>query len=62
MGYFAATHQILYHYAVPMGLCNMLGSIAGTRLAILKGNAFVRGFFLIVVAMMILRFGYDILR
>src|SRR5256885_691537 len=29
--YFAATHNILYHYAVPMGLCNVLGSLTGTR-------------------------------
>jgi uncharacterized membrane protein YfcA len=61
VGYFAATHQILYHYAVPMGLCNLLGSLTGTRLAILKGNAFVRVFFLVVVAAMILRFGWEVL-
>jgi len=61
VGYFAATHQILYHYAVPMGLCNVLGSLTGTRLAILKGNAFVRVFFLAVVAAMILRFGWEVL-
>jgi len=61
VGYFASTHQILYHYAVPMGLCNVLGSLTGTRLAILKGNAFVRAFFLAVVAAMILRFGWEAL-
>jgi uncharacterized protein len=61
VGYFACTHQILYHYAVPMGLCNVLGSLTGTRLAILKGNAFVRVFFLVIVAAMILRFGWEVL-
>jgi len=59
--YFSATRQILYQYAVPMGLCNLLGSLAGSRLAILKGNAFVRVFFLAVVAVMILRFGWEML-
>ena len=59
--YFAATHNILYHYAVPMGLCNVLGSLTGTRLAILKGNAFVRVFFLLLVTTMILRFGWEVL-
>jgi hypothetical protein len=59
--YFAATDHILYRYAVPMAVCNVLGSLAGTRLAILKGNTFVRTFFLIVVAAMILRFGWDVL-
>ena len=61
VGYFAVTHHILYHYALPMGVCNVLGSLTGTRLAILKGNAFVRVFFLVVVAGMILRFGWEVL-
>ena len=61
LSYFAATHQVLYQYAAPMGLCNVLGSLAGTRLAILKGNAFVRLCFLCVVCVMILRFGWEVL-
>src|SRR5438128_3893251 len=48
--YFAAAHRIFYQFAVPMGLCNMLGAWTGSRLTILKGNAFVRVFFLVVVA------------
>jgi len=60
--YFAASGQILYQVGAPMGLCNILGSLTGTRLAILKGNAFVRVFFLLVVAGMILRFGWEILK
>lgn len=60
--YFAATDHILYQVALPMGLCNVLGALLGARLAILKGNRFVRGFFLLVAAAMILRFGYDLLR
>jgi uncharacterized membrane protein YfcA len=62
VAYFAAAHQILYEYAVPMGLCNLLGSFAGTRLAVLKGNSFVRVFFLCVVAVMILRYGWEVFR
>ena len=58
--YFAATHGIFYQFAVPMGLCNMLGAWTGSRLAILKGNAFVRVFFLVVVAVMILRYGWEV--
>lgn len=61
VGYFAATDHILYRYALPMGVCNVLGSLAGTRLAILKGNRFVRGLFLVVVTAMILRFGWEVL-
>jgi uncharacterized protein len=59
--YFGATGHILYEYALPMGVCNLLGSLVGTRLAILKGNRFVRVFFLVVVGVMILRFGWDVL-
>jgi len=58
--YFAATDSILYQYALPMGACNVLGSLAGTRLAILKGNQFVRNFFLVIVGAMILRFGWEV--
>jgi hypothetical protein len=60
--YFAATSNILYSYALPMGLCNVLGSLVGTRLAILKGNRFVRGFFLVVVSGMIVRFAWELFR
>jgi uncharacterized membrane protein YfcA len=62
VAYFAATGHILYQYAVPMAACNILGAILGSRLAMLKGNTFVRGFFLAVVSLMILRFGYDLAR
>jgi uncharacterized membrane protein YfcA len=58
--FFAASGHILYHYAIPMALCNFAGSLVGTRLAILKGNAFIRVFFLLVVAGTLIRFGYDI--
>ena len=58
--YLAATHNILYAYAIPMALCNVLSSIIGTTLAILKGNRFVRALFLVVVSLMILRFGWQI--
>jgi hypothetical protein len=57
---FAGSGHILYHYAIPMALFNLTGSIVGARLAILKGNKFIRIFFLLVVAATILRFGYDI--
>jgi uncharacterized protein len=58
--FFAGHGFILYHYAIPMALFNLTGSILGARLAILKGNKFIRVFFLLVVAVTILRFGYDI--
>jgi uncharacterized membrane protein YfcA len=58
--FFAGSRHILYHYAIPMAFCNFFGSLIGARLAILKGNKFIRIFFLLVVAGTIIRFGYDI--
>ena len=60
--FFAGSGHILYHYAIPMAVCNFTGSLLGARLAILKGNKFIRIIFLLVVAGTILRFGYDILK
>jgi len=58
--YFSGSGHILYQYAIPMAVCNFGGSLLGSRLAILKGNKFIRVFCLIVVAGTIIRFGYDI--
>ncbi len=58
--FFSGHGHILYQYAIPMAVFNLGGSIAGARLALLKGNAFIRIFFLLVVTATILRFGYDI--
>jgi uncharacterized membrane protein YfcA len=58
--FFSGSGHILYQYAIPMAICNFTGGILGARLAILKGNAFIRVFFLFVVTATIIRFGYDI--
>lgn len=58
--YFASSGHILYEYAIPMALFNLLGSYLGTKLALLKGNKFIRAFFLLVVFGTILRFAYDV--
>lgn len=58
--FFASTGHILYEVALPMTLCNMTGGFVGTRFALLKGNSFIRIFFLLVVCGTILRFAYDI--
>lgn len=58
--YFSGSGHILYHYAIPMAACNVSGSFLGARLALIKGNRFIRMFFLLVILGTILRFGYDI--
>lgn len=57
---FASTGNILYRLAIPMAICNVCGAFLGTKLALLKGNKFIRAFFLIVVVATIMRFAYEI--
>ncbi len=52
--------NILLQYALPMAVFNLVGSLIGSRMAILRGNTFVRKIFLFVIFLMILRYGYDI--
>jgi hypothetical protein len=58
--FFVYNGFVSYEIALPMMVCNMAGSYLGSRMAILRGNAFVRIFFLIVVFGLIIRFGYDV--
>lgn len=60
MTYFAATDHVWYRYGLPMAACNVAGAVVGARLALGRGNRFVRAFFLVVVTAMILRFGWDV--
>jgi len=60
--YFVSTGHILFQYAIPMAIFNIGGAYFGTKLALLKGNKFVRIFFLLVVFGTILRFAYDLLK
>jgi uncharacterized protein len=57
---FAMSGHILYNIALPMAACNAAGGMLGAKLAILRGNTFIRVFFLTVVMLMIVRFGYDV--
>jgi len=50
---------ILWHIAIPMAVCNGLGGLLGARLAIARGNRFIRLFFLFIITATLLRFGYD---
>ena len=57
---FVLKGKIIWTIAIPMALCNVTGSWLGARLAISKGNGFIRIFFLIVVGIALLRFGFDV--
>lgn len=57
---FMAKGKIIWAIALPMAAANMLGGFAGARLAIAKGNRFIRIFFLVVVVAILLRFCWDV--
>ena len=57
---FISKGKILWLLAIPMAFCNGIGGWMGAKLAIKKGNAFIRVFFLIVVVGTLIRLSYDI--
>ena len=52
--------KIIWMIAIPMALCNAIGGWLGAKLAINKGNQFIRIFFLVVVIGTLIRFAYDV--
>jgi uncharacterized protein len=59
--YFGWSGNIIYQYAAPMAVCNVLGATIGTRLAIAKGSRFVRIFFLVIVGALIAKLAQSII-
>ena len=57
--FFVPNGYLLPVLAIAMAIFNVIGSIAGTRLALRHGSEFVRKIFLIVVSALILKFAYD---
>jgi uncharacterized membrane protein YfcA len=43
-----------------MAFCNAVGGFIGSRLAIAKGNKFIRKVFLLVIIATLCRLGYDV--
>lgn len=57
---FISQGNYVLEIAIIMAVSNVLGSIIGSRMAIFKGNTFIRKIFLFVVCIMIIRYGYDV--
>lgn len=53
--------KILWSIAIPMAICNGLGGYCGAKMAILKGQQWVRYVFLFIMFIAICRFGYEVL-
>ncbi|WP_313804581.1 TSUP family transporter [Flavobacterium sp.] len=59
---FVLKGKIIWAIALPMAVCNALGGFFGAKLAIRKGNSFIRIFFLVVVVGTLIRFAYDVFK
>lgn len=59
--FFLMHKYVLFHLALPMMVCNVAGSYAGSHIAMLRGNTFIRKVFLVVVAGIIARFAWDVI-
>lgn len=57
---FTLKGSILWSFAIPMAVCNGMGGMLGARMAIKKGNRFIRIFFLLMITGTLVRFGYDV--
>jgi uncharacterized membrane protein YfcA len=56
---FAWKGHVWWHFALVMAAANVVGSLAGTHLAMKHGTGFVRTIFILVVAALILKTGFD---
>jgi hypothetical protein len=60
--YFLINKHVLFHLALPMMACNVAGSFLGSRMAVLRGNAFIRKVFIVVIVGILVRFAWDVFK
>jgi uncharacterized membrane protein YfcA len=59
---FIKNGNYILELAILMAVFNIIGSFIGSSLALKKGNGFVRMIFLVIISLMILKYGYDVLK
>ncbi|WP_205573285.1 sulfite exporter TauE/SafE family protein [Flavisolibacter nicotianae] len=52
--------KIIWLIALPMAAANALGGFTGAKLAIARGNRFIRIFFLVIIVGILIRFCWDV--
>ncbi|MDP3672503.1 MAG: TSUP family transporter [Telluria sp.] len=57
--WFGYSGHLLWQLGLLMAVCQVAGSLVGTRLAIRHGSTFVRKLFLVVVSLLIVKTSYD---
>jgi uncharacterized membrane protein YfcA len=61
ISYFSLNVEVLWKLGLLMAVCNLGGALAGSRMALRYGTAFIRRMFLIVVCALITKLAYDLL-
>ncbi len=56
---FTAKGHVWWHFALPLAVANVAGSMLGTHMALRHGTGFVRAIFIFVVSLLIIKTGYD---
>ncbi|MFA9215694.1 MAG: sulfite exporter TauE/SafE family protein [Sphingomonadaceae bacterium] len=57
--WFGYSGHLIWQLGLLMAICQVAGSVIGSKLAVKHGSAFVRKLFLLVVSALILKTGYD---
>jgi hypothetical protein len=57
--WFGWSGNVMWALGLAMAVCNILGSLSGSRLALKHGSGFVRILFLIVVCTLVMKTSYD---
>jgi uncharacterized protein len=58
--WFAPAGMVIWSLALPMAVCNLLGGLAGSRMAMRSGNGWIRKVFLAVVVVLIGRLAWGL--
>lgn len=61
LSFFIFKGFVVWSIALPVAAANMAGNYAGSHVAIKKGSAFIRVFFILIVTALIIKLGYDYL-
>ncbi|PIT07135.1 hypothetical protein BGI31_09930 [Snodgrassella communis] len=59
--FFIPNHYVVWHWAIPLAAANLIGGLIGARLAMRGGSKLLRKGFIIILCIMIGKFGCDLL-
>ncbi|MCZ4079838.1 TSUP family transporter [Rhodococcus sp. H36-A4] len=59
LAFFAVTGHVLWQLGAAMAVCNVIGAVSGSRIALARGSGFVRVVLLVVVFGMVIRLGWQ---